>query len=187
MVSISNVVKIGGLGVGLLAAYVLFKNAGAIGSNVGGFLGNSFNAGFKSITDSFNSAFGGFTHTSPEQIINTGGFTNAVDPPSNAQETFASKREKEITRESIALSGLFEGSNTVINVKDRLLEGSHVEGSHTQDLTQIFNKEGKIRVGTEGLHPSVIKAQAELSAKYNTVTFDVDGRLSTVNGLVSAR
>jgi hypothetical protein len=57
MVSIGNIAKIAGIGIVVLASYAVIKNAGSIGSNIGGFLGSNLGAGFKGISDSFAGAF----------------------------------------------------------------------------------------------------------------------------------
>lgn len=57
MVSIGNIAKIGGIVVAGLVGYTLVKNAGNIGSSVGGFLGKGFQDLGSGLSDSFTSAF----------------------------------------------------------------------------------------------------------------------------------
>jgi hypothetical protein len=185
MVSISNVAKIGGVAIAVGLAYVAIKNASGIGNYLGSTVGGGIAGGLGALGASFNSAFGGLTggltHTSAEQIANTGNFTNAINVPDGVTETFSSERDRIINRQLIGLSGLFEGTSTNVDVYNRKI----LSEGNIQPVSFAFTKEGSIRAGTEGLSDSTIAAQKALSKKYGIATFDVSGAFSNVNGFTS--
>jgi hypothetical protein len=185
MVSIGSTAKLAGLAIGIGLAYVALKNAGGIGSYIGSTVGGGIAGGFGSLASSFNAAFanlgGTLTSTSAEQIANTIGATNAINIPTNFDETFSTKREKNITREAIGLSELFKNTKTVVNVRDRLIES---EGN-IQPISFAFDKEGFARTGSSGLGAATIAAQAALAEKYNIAVFDTTGAFSNVNGFAA--
>ena len=77
MVSIGTITKIAGLAIAGLVGYSLIKNAGNIGSQVGGFVGTGFAGLGKGITEGFSDAFDIFGGAvNPE----TGGATGELDP-----------------------------------------------------------------------------------------------------------
>ena len=57
MVGITTIAKVGGISIALMLGYTFLKNAGKIGSSVGGFVGEGFNSLGSGIADSFTSAF----------------------------------------------------------------------------------------------------------------------------------
>ena len=77
MVGIGSITKIAGLAIAGLLGYTLIKNAGNIGSQVGGFVGGGFSELGKGITEGFTNAFDIFGgNVNP----NTGGATSENDP-----------------------------------------------------------------------------------------------------------
>ena len=76
MVGIGSITKIAGLAIAGLVGYTLIKNAGNIGSQVGGFVGGGFSELGKGITEGFTNAFDIFGgNVNP----NTGGSNFATD------------------------------------------------------------------------------------------------------------
>ena len=77
MVGIGSIAKIAGIAIAGLIGYSLIKNAGNIGSQVGGFVGGGFSELGKGITEGFTNAFDIFGgNVNP----NTGGATSENDP-----------------------------------------------------------------------------------------------------------
>jgi len=117
MVSIGNIVKIGGIVVAGLVGYTLVKNAGNIGSSVGGFLGKGFQDLGSGLSDSFTNAFSIFggsagggsvpvandeVNTPNDIIVQSGGTVPPVEGHKEISTPFKSFISSGAIRESFA-------------------------------------------------------------------------------------
>jgi len=185
VVSLSTGINLTLAAVGVLAAFLLFKNAGKIGSFIGGGLGEFGSNIIQGVQGLTTGAADLFTNTSPEQIVNTGGLGEFTeDVPTGGG--FGMTTPLQIGRLTFAqfLKDQQFGFGGKVNISTGLFSNRFT----SQQLDFTINKStGNIRTGRIGLSDATLAKQQELSAKFGIPTFDVAGNLSTFGGVTTGK
>jgi len=171
------------IGVIVGAGFLIFRNAGAIGSFIGGGLnqfGSNILGGIAGIGNQISDVF---TNTSPEQIVNTGMLadqTTGVPVGGGFGETTPLQFGR------LTFAQFLKDQN--LGGKINISTGLFVNQFTSQQLDFTINKTtGNIRTGRIGLSDAVVAKQQELSAKFGIPTFDVAGNLSTFGGVTTGK
>jgi len=181
MVSLGTGINLTLLAVGLLAAFLLFKNAGKIGSFIGSGL-NQFGSNIiGGISGIGSSIAGSIVSTSPEQIVGSLGLEDqATDFKTELfRDPISGLEIGRLTFAQFLKQNNFGGS---VNISTGVFRNQFTE----QPLDFTINKQtGMIRTGRIGLSDATLAAQQALSAEFGIPTFDVAGNLSTFGGVTT--
>jgi len=187
MVSAGTLINLTLIGIVLGAGFLIFKNAGAIGSFIGGGLnqfGSNILGGISGIGAGLQAQLQDlFTNTSPEQIVNTGMLQEQTTgvPVGGG---FGSTTPLQFGR--LTFAQFLKDQN--LGGKVNISSGLFVNQFTSQQLDFTINKStGNIRTGRLGLSDAVLAKQQELSQKFGIPTFDVAGNLSTFGGVTTGK
>jgi len=171
--------------VGIVAGgiFLAIRNAGAIGSFIGGGL-NQFGSNILGGINQVGKELGDvFTNTSPEQIVGTGGLEGQTeDVPKGGG--FGETTPLQIGRLTFAQFLKDRKLGGTINISSGIFKNKVTR--QPLDFT-IDQTTGDIRTGRIGLSDAVLRKQAELSAQFGIPTFDIKGNLSTFGGVTSGK
>jgi len=183
MVSFGTTINLALAAVGVLAAFLLFKNAGKIGSFIGGGLnlfGSNIISGISGLTSGISDSI---FSTSQEQIVGSLGLEDVTEgvKPGGFGPPLGGIDVGRLTFAQFLKTAKF-GFGGKVN----LTTGFFTNKFTSQQLDFTINKlTGKILTGRVGLSEATLAKQAELSAKFGIPTFDVAGNLSTFGGVTT--
>jgi len=181
MVSLGTGVNLTLLAVGLLAAFLLFKNAGKIGSFIGSGL-NQFGSNIiGGISNIGSDIVGNIVSTSPEQIVGSLGLEGQTEdvPGGGFREPITGLEIGRLTFAQFLKQNNFGGQ---VNISTGVFRNAFT--AQPLDFT-ISPTTGIIRTGRVGLSDATLSAQQKLSARFGIPTFDIKGNLSTFGGFVT--
>lgn len=182
MVSLGTGLNLAIIGVAALSIFLLVKNAGKIGSFIGGGLnqfGSNIIGGISGIGSGISDVF---TNTSEEQIVGSLGLEGQTEGVPEGGG-FGEVTPLEIGRLTFAQFLKQNNFGGQVNISTGVFRNAFT--AQPLDFT-IDKTTGVIRTGRIGLSDAVLSAQQKLSAKFGIPTFDIKGNLSTFGGFVTA-
>jgi len=181
MVSLGTGLNLAIIGVAALSIFLLFKNAGKIGSFIGGGL-NQFGSNIISgISGLGGGLLDNIVSTSPEQIVGSLDLADqTTDVPTDLfREPITGLELGRLTFAQFLKQNNFGGQ---VNISTGVFRNAFT----TQPLDFTIDPiSGVIRTGRVGLSDATLSAQQKLSARFGIPTFDIKGNLSTFGGFVT--
>jgi len=181
MVSASTLLNLSLIAAIVGAGFLIFKNAGAIGSFIGGGL-NQFGSNILGGIGGIGSQIEGlFTNTSQEQIVSSAGLEEQTEgvPPGGG---FGMLSGLDFGR--LTFAQFLKDQN--LGGKINLTTGFFNNKFTSQQLDFTINPiTGNIKTGGVGLSAAVLAKQTALSKEFGIPTFDVAGNLSTFGGVTT--
>ena len=188
MVSIKNLVTIGGLLAGA-AAFISLGGASGIGSRIGGAFGSFGNNLIEGFQGSLGGITGGAFKTGAGQIVSDlqlgGQVTNIPTVATQQANAIVNPEENNKIKGGLIFAQFLkdQGLSGSIDLQDRSFNNEFTR----QPLGFVIGPNAIIKTGRVGLGDATISAQQAFSDRFGIPTFDTKGNLSTFGGLAAAQ